>query len=168
MARGGSLGGATNDPAKVLGWVFRNTERLVEGLDHHVIYCEKLTLDLSFREGGGLRRRATLPEATADFRTLVNTAVRLLDACWPQEMRCRLRVEYMHVIAEHLQPRTCWQRGLFTGQQLDGRIAAVKEQVNAKIGRFALRTAATLPLVTQYEDDTNDYDVCDIYGKTCF
>jgi len=167
LARGGSLGGATNDPERVVGWVFRNAERLVEALDHHMVYCEKLTLSLRLKNKGGLSKRATLPKATANFRTIVNTASRLLDYCWPPFLRDQ-RVEYMHVIAERLQPRSCWQRGLFGSQPPNERIAAVKQAINDKIGRFALRTAATLPLVETYADDTNDYDVCDIYGKSCF
>ncbi len=167
LARGGSLGGATNDPDRVFGWVFRNTERLVEALDHHLIFCEKLTLSIQLKNKGGLSRRETLSEATADFRTIANAAVRLLDFCWPEFLR-DYRVEYMHLIAENLQPRTCWQRGLFEPKPLDERIAAVKQKINDKIGRFALRTAATLPLIETYSDETNDYDVCDIYGKSCF
>jgi len=167
LARGGSLGGATNDPDRVYGWIFRNAERLVEALDHHLIYCEKLTLSLQFKNKGGLSRRETLPEATADFRTIANTAARLLEYCWPTFLR-HVRVEYMHLIADKLQPRSCWQRGLFVSKRLDERLAAVKRQINAKIGRFALRTAVTLPLVETYADETNDYDICDIYGKSCF
>ena len=167
VARGGSLGGATNDPAKVTGWVYRNVERLIEALDKLLVSPNKLRLRLEFREGGRLSRRASLPEATADFHRLAQTACSLLELCWPPDLR-QLRVEYMHVMAENLQPRNCRQRGLFSPRQLDGRIAEVKQQINGKIGRFALRTAATLPLHTLYADDTNDYDVCDISGKTCF
>ncbi len=167
LARGGSLGGATNDPAKVAGWVYRNMERLVEALDHHLMFTEKLTLSLQFREGGGLSKRASLPEATAEFHALAQAGLHLLEFCWPRSVR-HLRVEYMHVIANRLQPRSCWQRGLFKAKQTDSRVTAVKQSINDKIGRFALRTAATLPLVEMYADDTNDYDICDVYGKTCF
>ena len=44
----------------------------------------------------------------------------------------------------------------------------VKHAVNNAVGRFALRSAATLPLVDVYGDAANEYDICDIYGKSCF
>ncbi|MCH8830682.1 MAG: nucleotidyltransferase, partial [Planctomycetes bacterium] len=109
VARGGTLGGATRDPAKVFGWAYRNTERLIEALDHHMQCAERLTLSISFREGGGASRKASLLEATNDFHLLTSAAVDLLDRCWPRS----LRVEYMHVIADRLSPRGCRQRGLF-------------------------------------------------------
>ena len=163
LARGGTLGGASRDPAKVFGWAYRNTERLIEALDRHLQWAERLTLSISFREGGGVSRRATLPEATNDFHLLTTAATDLLDRCWPRS----LHVAYMHVIADRLSPRAYRQRGLFV-RRSDPRVAEVKKQLNDKIGRFALRTAETLPLIDQYSDSTNDYDICDVYGKTCF
>ncbi|GAB4148969.1 MAG: translesion error-prone DNA polymerase V subunit UmuC [Planctomycetaceae bacterium] len=163
IARGGTLGGATRDPAKVFGWAYRNTERLIEALDHHMQWAERVTLSISFREGGGLSRRASLPEATNDFHLIASAVVNLLDRFWPRD----LQVEYMHVIADRLSQRSHRQRGLFV-RRTDPRVAEVKKELNKKIGRFALRTAETLPLIDQYSDSTNDYDICDVYGKTCF
>ncbi|MCH7752468.1 MAG: nucleotidyltransferase, partial [Planctomycetes bacterium] len=60
-------------------------------------------------------------------------------------------------------------RGLLDG--LDGRravLAEVKRQVNDRLGRFALRSGSTLPLGDVYGDAANAYDICDIYGKSCF
>ena len=47
-------------------------------------------------------------------------------------------------------------------------LAEVKRAINAKVGRFAVRSAATLPLVEVYRDDANGYDICDVRGKVCF
>ena len=47
-------------------------------------------------------------------------------------------------------------------------VAHVKRTINQKIGRFVLRSAATLPLNDVYADPATSYDICDIYGKTCF
>jgi hypothetical protein len=47
-------------------------------------------------------------------------------------------------------------------------IAAVKREVNARHGRFALRSAATLPLVGVYANKSNEWDICDVKGKMCF
>ena len=59
------------------------------------------------------------------------------------------------------------QLGLFDGlESLDH--AALKHAVNARHGRFALRSAATLPLGAIYSDRASSYDICDVHGKTCF
>jgi hypothetical protein len=44
----------------------------------------------------------------------------------------------------------------------------VKHEVNAAVGRFAVRSAATLPLKRLYDDPSHGYDVCDVRRKTCF
>ena len=54
----------------------------------------------------------------------------------------------MHLFAHELVPRRPTQIGLFDGPR--GRaeaLARLKREVNARHGRFALRSAATLPLV---------------------
>ena len=47
-------------------------------------------------------------------------------------------------------------------------VAAVKEAVNGRFGRFKLRSATTLYLPKVYADPANDFDVCDVRGKFCF
>ena len=42
LSRGGSLGGATADPAKVHAWLVRNLERLIEELDFHGVWAGAL------------------------------------------------------------------------------------------------------------------------------
>ncbi|MBN2217657.1 MAG: nucleotidyltransferase, partial [Pirellulales bacterium] len=163
LSRGGSLGIATADPHRVTAWVARNAERLVEALDYHGVCCEQLALSLEFKEGGGAMRRAGLL-ATADFHELYAAGVQLLAACWRGQI-----VSYMHLIAGKLVDRRCIQRCLW--ERPDPRqqaIRRVKRLINARIGRFALRSGATLPLDDVYRDATNSYDICDIYGKTCF
>jgi len=163
LSRGGSLGIATADPDRVTAWVARNTERLVEALDYHGVYCEQLALSLEFKKGGGAMRCVSLP-ATADFQVLYTAGVQLLAACWNRQV-----VTYMHLIADNLSDRRHIQRCLW--DQRDPRqqaIQSVKQLINAQIGRFSLRSGATLPLDDLYRDTTNSYDICDIYGKTCF
>jgi hypothetical protein len=36
------------------------------------------------------------------------------------------------------------------------------------MGRFAVRSGATLPLADVYRDEAQQYDICDVRGKTCF
>ena len=163
LSRGGSLGIATADPDRVTAWVARNAERLVEALDYHGVYCEQLALSLEFKAGGGAMRYASL-SATADFHELYTAGVQLLAECWNGQV-----VSYMHLIAGKLIDRRRVQRCLW--DQPDPRqqaIQRVKQSINTRIGRFALRSGATLPLDDIYRDTTNSYDICDIYGKTCF
>ena len=163
LSRGGSLGIATDDPSRVTAWVARNAERLVEALDYHGVCCEQLILSLEFKEGGGAVRRASL-SATADFHELYAAGIQLLSDCWAGQV-----VSYMHLIAGKLSDRRHIQHCLW--EQPDSRqeaIRRVKRSINKRIGRFALRSGATLPLDDIYRDATNSYDICDIYGKTCF
>jgi hypothetical protein len=75
----------------------------------------------------------------------------------------------MHLIAENLTARRFAQRSLFEqASPKQKAIAEVKRSINRQVGRFALRSGATLPLDDIYRDETSSYDICDIYGKTCF
>lgn len=165
ISRGGSLGIATADPDRLAGWVARNTERLVEALDHYQVYCDQLAMQLQFKDGGAAAWRVSLPAATADFYMLHDAAKQLLTNCW-QSGRV---VSYMHLIAESLSSRQFAQRSLF--EQISPKqkaIADVKRLINQRVGRFTLRSGATLSLDDLYRDETSSYDICDIYGKTCF
>ena len=48
------------------------------------------------------------------------------------------------------------------------KLAETKRKINQAVGRFAIQTALTLPLRDVHRDPANDYDICDVYGKTCF
>jgi DNA polymerase V len=165
LARGGSLGAATADPERLAGWVARNAERLVEALDYHQVHCELLALNLEFKDGGAAGDRLRLPRATADFTLIHEAGLKLLGRCW----RPGIVVAYMHLIASELAPRACAQKSLFDPPTpREKLLAQVKRQINRRLGRFTLRSGATLPLADIYTDEANAYDVCDIYGKTCF
>lgn len=73
----------------------------------------------------------------------------------------------MHLFAEQLTGKT--QLSLFDspGTASDA-VEALKEEVNARHGRFALRSAATLALPEVYSDPATFREVCDIRGKHCF
>jgi hypothetical protein len=53
-------------------------------------------------------------------------------------------------------------------QQRDTAIRKLKENVNERCGRLALRSAATLPINEIYADEAHGYEICDIAGKSCF
>ena len=47
-------------------------------------------------------------------------------------------------------------------------IAKLKREVNAKFGRFMLRSGATLFLCEIYRDVAYGYEICDVREKMCF
>ena len=148
LSRGGSLGIATADPDRLTGWVARNTERLVEALDHHQVYCDQLAMHLEFKDGGARR------VARESFRRHRRFPY---FACRRQAVACKLLaagpvVSYMHLIAENLTARQFAQRSLFEQSSPKQKaIAEVKRSINQRIGRFALRSGATLPLDDIYQ-----------------
>ena len=75
----------------------------------------------------------------------------------------------MHLFAERLVPNLPSQLGLFDrGGSRAEAVARVKREVNARHGRFAVRSGATLPLASIYRDPSNEWDICDVRGKMCF
>jgi DNA polymerase V len=161
VSRGGSIGKASCDPARVQAFVVRNVERLVEALTHYRICCDGLILSLLFTDAPERSLRSSLLGSRADFEALLEAALHLLPLVWQPRSAA---VHYMHVIADGLRPLANRQRSLFEQQQL----VDIKHRINNAVGRFALRSGATLPLVDVYGDQANEYDICDIYGKSCF
>ncbi|HTQ39798.1 MAG TPA: nucleotidyltransferase [Pirellulales bacterium] len=164
ISRGGSVGKATAIPELCEAWIIRNVERLIEALDYHLVLCEQVSLAVEFKDASGAGLRASLPSATADYGLIAAATLQMWRRLWQGQT-----LAYMHVIAERLQSRRCFQRGLFDQPtERQQRLAEAKQQINQRIGRFALRSAATLPLTELYLDRANNYEVCDIHGKTCF
>jgi DNA polymerase V len=96
----------------------------------------------------------------------------LLDVLRPCVRRAwipRVPANRMHLFADRLVARGCAQAGLFEPpSDRAAAVAAVKREVNRRHGRFALRSAATLPLASIYRDRSNGYDICEVRGKICF
>jgi nucleotidyltransferase/DNA polymerase involved in DNA repair len=166
ISRGGSIGKASSDPLRISAFVVRNVERLIEALHYYRVVCDQFILSLLFTNAPERSARVNLPGSTADVEQLRQAALWLLPRVWQPATAA---VHYMHVIAGKLRPYTCRQRSLFEAKtKEDERIAEVKRRVNHAVGRFALRSGATLPLAHVHRDPANDYDICDIYGKSCF
>jgi nucleotidyltransferase/DNA polymerase involved in DNA repair len=164
LSRGGSLGVATADPLRLTGWLVRNLERLVEGLDHYQVHADQLTLHLGFKGGGSWGGSLRTDEPTARFDLLAEAGKKLLGRA-----RVRRPVSRMHLWAERLTRRDLVQGVLFPADGPAARKAAeVKRAVNRKLGRFAVRSGDTLPLHDIYADAAASYDICDIHGKQCF
>ena len=76
-------------------------------------------------------------------------------------------VTHMHLLAGNLRRPGFVQRGLFDAPDTAG-LATAKRDVNDRLGRFAVRSGATLFLPEMYRDRSHSYDICDVRGKVCF
>ena len=161
ISRGGSIGAASRDPARVQAFVVRNIERLIDALSHYKVCCEHLILSLQFQDAPERALRSSLLGSRSDFEALIEAALFMLPQVWQPRTA---RVHYMHLIAADLRPLARRQRSLFEQPELTD----IKHVINGKVGRFAVRSGATLPLVDVYGDEAQSYDICDIYGKSCF
>jgi len=74
----------------------------------------------------------------------------------------------MHLIASGLR-RGPWQQSLFDppAAKLEA-VARVRREINAELGRWKVRSGATLFANDWYDDPANEHEVCDIRGKFCF
>ena len=162
IGRGGSLGETTVDPARLTAWLVRNVERLIEELDYHQVLTKRLVLLLE-QKGTAWGGKVTLPAPSASFHTIVEAAKSLLAQATVAP------TTGMEILAEGLCLRHLVQRSfLDESNPRADQVADLKQTINQKIGRFAIRSGDTLPLATIYSDETNDYDICDVRGKICF
>jgi nucleotidyltransferase/DNA polymerase involved in DNA repair len=165
LARGGSIGQATADPNRVLAWTVRSLERLIEELQHYVVRAGHLAVWVGYKDERAAAWGARLMAPTDRFDLLLDTAKHALRRTW----RPGVPVSRLHVVATELRWPGAVQLGLF--EPPAGRAEAVaraKRDINAQVGRFAVRSGATLYLDDLYRDEANGYDVCDIRGKMCF
>ena len=165
LSRGGSIGKATADRQRVWGFVVRNLERLIEELEFHRVWAGALTLLLQYDDGleNGVQEELLAP--TMRFDLLLDALKRGFERVWLPG----LRVSRMHLIASQLRRPGFVQRGLFEPPEEPARrIAQLKRDINEHLGRFTLRSGATLTLNDIYRDREQSYDICDIRGKICF
>ncbi|MFO0893210.1 MAG: nucleotidyltransferase [Isosphaeraceae bacterium] len=167
LSRGGSFGESTAEPAVLYAWLVRNLERLIEELQFHEVAAGRLTVALHYRTGHSGVGQRTLPAPTDRFDLLLEAARPCLRRAWLPGVQAT----HMHLIAEHLARRGQYAPDLFEPTAPRARaeaVARIKQQINDRHGRFALRSAATLHLPAIYRDVANEYDICDIRGKICF
>jgi hypothetical protein len=165
ISRGGSLGEATADSTKLWAWAVRHLERLVEELEHHRVRTATLEVWVGYVGGFSRTGVGRLDAPSDDFFRLLEAVRQGLRRAYSQGVA----VNRLHLIATRLERPGFRQPGLFDEpDEKAGVIANLKREVNAQVGRFALRSGATLPLAEIYRDGANGYDVCDIHGKTCF
>jgi nucleotidyltransferase/DNA polymerase involved in DNA repair len=165
LSRGGSFGEPTDEPIVLYAWLVRNLERLIEELEFHAVRAGRLTVWVAYKDGHVGVGRTTLALPSDRFDMLLDAARPCLRRAWMP----RVAATRMHLIAERLTPRTPTQLGLFDPPRDRAEaVARLKREVNARYGRFMLRSAATLPLASVYRDPANQYDICDVRGKVCF
>jgi nucleotidyltransferase/DNA polymerase involved in DNA repair len=167
LSRGGSFGGSTLDPIILYAWLVRNLERLIEELEYYRVRAGRLTVWVGYKDGQSRIGQINLALPADRFDLLLDVARPCLRSAWIP----RVPATRMQVIAEHLVPRVQTQLGLFDNPEATTRaeaVARLKREINRSQGRFALRSAATLPLASIYQDTANGYDICDIRGKSCF
>jgi nucleotidyltransferase/DNA polymerase involved in DNA repair len=164
LSRGGSLGGAFDDAERLNAWVARNVERLVEELEYHVVHTGALSVYLLHKDGAEGFHRSILPSHTDCFDRLLEAAQDGFRRAWRRRATTR-----MHITASQLRRPGFVERGLFDPPDQQARaVAAIKREVNARLGRFTLRSGATLALYDSYRDAAQGYDICDVRGKICF
>ena len=120
---------------------------------------------MGYRDGQAGEGRASLEAPSDRFDVLLDVLRPCLRRAWIP----RVPATRMHLFADRLTPRVERPVGsLRAGGRRADTIAHLKHEVNKKIGRFALRSAATLPLAKIYRDTSNEWDICDVKGKMCF
>jgi DNA polymerase V len=165
LARGGSLGGVVTDPAVLYAWLVRNLERLIEELEFYGVRVGQLLICLAHKDAPSTFGRADLDSQTDRFDLLLDAARACLRRAWRRDWP----VTHMHVIADRLRRGGWVQRGLFEppGARAEA-VARAKRAANERVGRWAVRSGATLPLAAVYADPSNNFEICDIRGKMCF
>jgi nucleotidyltransferase/DNA polymerase involved in DNA repair len=165
LSRGGSLGGPTEQPERVYAWLVRNVERLVEELEFHVVRAGALSLSIQHKDGTQGCYRVEMHSPTDRFDLLLEAGRFCLSRAWCPEQPAT----YMHVMASQLRRPGFVQLGLFDVPESQARaVAKAKREINTALGRFTLRSGATLPLYDVYRDEAQGYDICDVRGKICF
>jgi hypothetical protein len=111
-----------------------------------------------YQDGGDRLMRCVLPGPTHRF-DLLSESVRY---CFDRGWRSGKGVTRMHLNAYDLRQGGWVQLGLFDQPaERERAVAAAKREVNARMGRFAVRSGATLPLADVYRDEAQQYDICE-------
>jgi DNA polymerase V len=165
LARGGSLMGSVADPTLLWAWTVRHLERLIEELHFHVVRTNTLEVHIAWRDGASTGGLCPLLCPSDRFDELLDAArVALRRAYVPDGT-----ATHLHVVAPELRRARGFQLSLFDEPDPKREaVAAVKAAVNARYGRFKLRSGTTLHLPKVYKDPANDFDICDVHGKVCF
>ena len=139
LSRGGSFGESTARPVVLYAWLVRNLERLIEEMRFHGVATSKLTVAIQYKTGHAGVGQRKLPVPSDRFDLLLEAARPCLRKAWMPGVQA----SHMHLIAEDLSPRGQHALDLFDPPERRTRaeaVARLKEQVNDRHGRFALRS----------------------------
>ncbi|MCA9067563.1 MAG: hypothetical protein KDA84_01485, partial [Planctomycetaceae bacterium] len=163
VSRGGSVGRAITTLDQLRGWLMRTLERLIEALNAHAYVCGTLGMQIEFKGPKLWSARLRLLGDSAESEQLQPAAMALLEKGWQEGET----VTHLHLIAGDIARRQERQLSLFD-MKPQSRIDQLKQQINGKLGRFVIRSGATLHLPDLYQDASHDYEICDVQGKMCF
>ena len=143
----------------------RNLERLVEELEFHVVRAGALSVYLMHKDGTrGVRpacccRRPPIASTCCWRRPGLPSSGRGCPAGGDADAPHR-----QSTAAARLRPAGPVRPARRTGPRRGEREARGQRG----LGRFTLRSGATLPLADVYRDEAQGYDICDVRGKICF
>ena len=157
--------GNVADPTLLWAWTVRHVERLIEELRFHVVRTDALGVQVAWKDGESTGGVCKLSRPSDRFDELLDAArVALRRAYVPHGT-----ATHLHVIAPELRRAKGFQLSLFDiPDPKREAVAAVKAAINARYGRFKVRSGTTLHLPKVYKDPANDFDICDVRGKVCF
>ena len=140
---------------------------MIEELEYHAVTVGRLTVWVLYKSGQTGSGQTRLGVPSDRFDVLLDVARPCLRQAWiPHELAAK-----MHLIAENLTPKADCPQDLFESSERRAQsqaVAQLKREINARHGRFMLRSAAALVLASIYRDTANEYDICDVRGKVCF
>ena len=163
VSRGGSVGRAITTLEQLRGWLMRTLERLIEALNAHSYVCGMLGMQIEFKGHQVWSARVRLLGDSAESEQLQPAAMALLEKGW----RDGETVTHLHLIAGSIARRQERQLSLFDSKAKP-RVDQLKKNINDKLGRFVIRSGATLHLPELYQDASHNYEICDVQGKMCF
>jgi nucleotidyltransferase/DNA polymerase involved in DNA repair len=165
LSRGGAVGKPSANRDYLWGWAVRSLERLIEELEYHRVRAGRLETWVMHYDGKTGVGKVALASPTERFDLLLEAVRQGFERAWlPGRVAARL-----HLVATNLQWPGAVQGGLFEPPPARAEaLARLKREVNARHGRFALRSGATLFVNEFYKDEAHGYEICDIRGKMCF
>lgn len=165
ISRGGSIWGHHTDRWYIWGFLIRNLERFVNQLIKEEIEINELTLLLVTSQGLTFKGVEKLPDYTNAYSWLMKG----LQSIFQKTFRPGSTYSYVHIIAGNLRPALKKQLNLFVEEdEKQKQLFLVKQKLNQKYGPFTVRSGATAHVPQVFEDETSNYEICDIDGKICF
>ncbi len=164
LSRGGSVGWATSDEMVICAWLVRHLERLIEELHYHEVHTQRITVWFGHQEGPDGVGEYQLDSPSNLFDHLLVAVQQAAKVAWTGAA-----VSRMSIIASQLTSSNYVQQSLFDQpSERQESLAYLKKNINQHLGRFTVRSGATLPLYEIYHDRASNYEICDIHDKFCF